>query len=201
MVLPTGGTPRPVYHELAARSLDLSDGEVFILDEFVGLPPSHPARCDTMIEHDLVALLDRPPPVHALDPDAADLDAEARRYEAAVGADTVDLTLLGLGLNGHVALNEPGSTPEDGARVVNLHPATMASMDTDPLPERGITLGLANILASEEVWLLVTGEAKAPILAATVQGPIGPEVPASYLREHPNSVVFADEAAAARLTG
>jgi glucosamine-6-phosphate deaminase len=200
MVLPTGSTPRPVYHELAARSPDLADSEVFILDEFLGLPPGHPARCDTMIRQDLIALLPQPPPVNALDPDAADLDAEAARYESLVGAKAVDLTMLGLGLNGHLALNEPGSTPEDGARVVDLHPTTMASMDAEPLPERGVTLGLANILASDEVWLLVNGQSKAKVLARAVEGPIGPDVPATYLRTHPNAVVFADEPAAADLS-
>jgi glucosamine-6-phosphate deaminase len=201
MVLPTGATPRPVYRELAARAPDLSNSEVFILDEFLGLPPGHPARCDTMIQQDLIALLDRPPPVNALDPDVDDLDAEAARYESLVGTSTIDLTLLGLGLNGHIALNEPGSSPGDRARVVDLHPTTMASMDAEPRPERGVTLGLANILASDEVWLLVSGTAKAEVLARALEGPIGPDVPATYLRTHPNAVVFADEPAAAELSG
>ena len=200
MVLPTGGTPRPVYRELAARSADLSDSEVFILDEFLGLPPGHPARCDTIIDRDLIALLDRPPPVNALDPDADDLDAEAARYEAAVAAKPVDLTMLGIGLNGHIALNEPGSTPDDGARVVDLHPETMIAMDSEPVPDQGITLGLADILASEEVWLLVSGTGKAKVLALALEGPIGPDVPASFLRDHPNAVVFADVPAAAYLS-
>ena len=200
MVLPTGGTPRPVYRELAARSPDLSHSDVFILDEFLGLPPGHPARCDTMIDQDLVGLLDRPPPVYALDPDAADLDAEAARYEAMVGAEAVDLTMLGLGLNGHVALNEPGSTPDDPARVVDLHPETMIAMDSEPVPDQGITLGLADILASEEVWLLVSGTGKAKVLALALEGPIGPDVPASFLRDHPNAVVFADVPAAVYLS-
>jgi glucosamine-6-phosphate deaminase len=201
IVLPTGGTPRPVYRELAARAPDLGDSEVFILDEFLGLPPGHPARCDTMIQQDLIALLDRPPPVNALDPDVDDLGAEAARYESLVGASTIDLTLLGLGLNGHIALNEPGSSPDDGARVVDLHPTTVASMDAEQRPERGVTLGLANILASDEVWLLVSGAAKAEVLARAMEGPIGSEVPATYLRTHPNAVVFADEPAAAELSG
>jgi glucosamine-6-phosphate deaminase len=203
MVLPTGATPRPVYRELAARAPDLGDSEVFILDEFLGLPPGHPARCDTMIQQDLIALLDRPPPVNALDPDADALDAEAARYESLVGASTIDLTLLGLGLNGHIALNEPGSTPDDRSRVVDLHSTTMNAMASaaDPPPTRGVTLGLANILASDEVWLLVNGGSKAEVLARAVEGPIGPDVPATYLRTHPNAVVFADEPAATELSG
>ena len=201
MVLPTGSTPRPIYDELAARQPDLSSSELFILDEFLGLPPRHPARCDTMIERDLIVRLDRPPAVFAFDPDAADLDAEATRYGELIGAEHIDLTMLGLGLNGHLALNEPGSMAQDGARVVDLHPATMTSMDSDPMPEQGITLGLAEILDSEEVWLLVSGPGKASVLARAIEGPIGPEVPASFLRDHPNAIVFADEPAAADLAG
>jgi glucosamine-6-phosphate deaminase len=68
------------------------------------------------------------------------------------------------------------------------------------VPEQGITLGLANILASEEVWLLVSGTGKAKVLALALEGPIGPDVPASFLREHPNAVVFADVPAAVYLS-
>lgn len=203
MVLPTGRTLRPVYRELAARHPDLSDRDVFLLDEFLGLPPGHPARCDTMIEQDFVSLLDQPPRLHVLDPDATDLAAELIRYEMDVESAPVDLVMLGLGTNGHVALNEPGSTPEDRARVVDLHPTTIAGLATsaNPPPTQGATLGLGNILDGAEVWLLVSGSGKAEVLAAAMEGPIGPEVPASYLRTHPNAVVFADEEAASLLGG
>jgi glucosamine-6-phosphate deaminase len=203
MMLPTGGTPRPVYRELARRGPDLTDSEVFILDEFLGLPAGHPARCDSMIEVDLIGLLERPPVLHTLDPDAVDLAAEIAGYEAAIDAAPVDLVMLGLGANGHVALNEPGSTPEQRARIVDLHPTTIAGLaaSATPAPTQGATLGLGNILDAEEVWLLVTGRAKAAILAEAVEGPVGPGVPASYLRTHPNAVVYADEEAAAALSG
>jgi glucosamine-6-phosphate deaminase len=203
MVLPTGRTPRPVYRELGRRGLDLRDSDVYLLDEFLGLPVGHPARCDTMIEADLIALLDRSPRLHTLDPDAADLGAELAGYEAAVESAPVDLVMLGLGPNGHVALNEPGSTADGRARVVELHPSTMGGLAAvaDPPPTKGATLGLATILGADEVWLLVSGQAKAGILAAAVEGPVGPGVPASFLRTHPNAVVYADQEAAARLGG
>ena len=185
---------------MAERDPNFGNSEVFVLDEFLGLPAGHAARCDVMMATDFVDLLDEPPIVNAMDPAATDLDAEAARYAHDIGSVVVDLTMLGLGMNGHVALNEPGSTEKDGARVVDLHPSTIASMDADPVPTQGITLGLSDILASKEVWLLVTGAAKAEMLASALEGPIGPEVPASYLREHPNAVVFADEPAAGQLT-
>ncbi len=198
MVLPTGATPRPLYREMARRSPDLRSSKVYVLDEFLGLPPGHVARCDVMMQQDFIDLLDEPPILDALDAEAEDLDAEAARFATAVASGAIDLTMLGLGANGHIALNEPGSTPEDGARVVTLHPGTVASMSAvaDPPPRRGVTLGVADILRSEAVWLLVTGSGKAEMLARTVDGPIGREVPATYLQNHPNTTVFADEPAA-----
>jgi glucosamine-6-phosphate deaminase len=200
LCLPTGATPRPLYHELAALRPELGETEIFLLDEFLGLPPGNPGRCDEMLRADFTDLIDGLPSITAMDPDG-DLDEEVRRYEAAVTAGGLDLTLLGLGRNGHLALNEPGSTPADRTRVVELHPATAAitAEVAGTLPTGGITLGLANILESREIWLLVTGSAKADILAAAVEGPIGPEVPASYLRIHDDVTVFADEAAAGSL--
>jgi glucosamine-6-phosphate deaminase len=201
MCLPTGDTPRPLYHELAARGPDLSGTEVFLLDEFLDLAPGNPVRCDVMFQRDFTSLFDRIGAIDRLDPDAADLDAEMERYEAAVAAGGLDLTMLGLGRNGHVALNEPGSLPEERTRVVDLHPTTIRAMvpASDVLPHRGLTLGLGNILESREVWLLVTGAAKAEVLAAALEGPIDPMVPAGYLRNHDRFVVFADEAAAGAL--
>jgi glucosamine-6-phosphate deaminase len=198
MVLPTGATPRPLYREMAVRSPDLRSSMVYVLDEFLGLPPGHVARCDVMMRQDFIDLLDEPPILDALDAEAEDLDAEVARFASAVASGSIDLTLLGLGANGHIALNEPGSTPEDGARVVTLHPATVASMSAvaDPPPRLGVTLGVADILRSEAVWLLVTGSGKAEILARAVDGPIGPDVPATYLQNHPDTTVFADEPAA-----
>jgi len=201
MCLPTGGTPKQLYREMAARAPDLSRAEVFILDEFVGLPPGNPARCDVMLQRDFMGLLDRPPVLDALDPAADDLEAEALRYETIVTSGGLDLILLGLGLNGHVALNEPGSHPAERVRVVDLHPATVRYVtEASGIPaQQGLTLGLANILESREVWLLVTGAAKAGMLAEVVEGSIGPDVPATYLRSHDNLVVFADEPAAGLL--
>jgi glucosamine-6-phosphate deaminase len=201
MCLPTGVTPRPLYREMAARKPDLSRTEAFVLDEFIGLPPGDPARCDVMFDRDLVSLLDRPPVVRSLDPAAADLDEEAARYEEAISAGGLDLTLLGLGRNGHVGLNEPGSTASERVRVVGLHPTTMryAAETSAVVPKQGLTLGLGNILESREVWLLVTGSDKAEILVRAVEGPVGPEVPAAYLQTHPNCVLFADEPAAGLL--
>jgi glucosamine-6-phosphate deaminase len=196
LCLPTGSTPRPAYAALAARHGVLAGTEVFLLDEFV-LPPGHPARCDSMLQRDLLDLLDvAPAALHRLDVAAADREGETARYDALVRSGGLDLTLLGLGMNGHLGLNEPGSTDASPTRFARLTDATIrsaAAYGGDRAPEWGATLGLATILASREIWLLVTGAHKAEILQRVVKGPIGPDVPATYLRQHPNTVVLADE--------
>ena len=197
LCLPTGETPRPVYAR-AAQAGDFSDTTVFLLDEF-DLPPGNPARCDEMIDRDLLDLLPRPPAaVHRLTFAAANLDEECRRIDDLVGAGGLDLTLLGLGANGHLGLNEPGSLPDSPTRVVDVAPTTATGArryGTVERPERGMTLGLGPILESKEIWLLVTGASKATILDRVMNGPIGPDVPASFLRDHPNVTVFADRGA------
>jgi glucosamine-6-phosphate deaminase len=203
MSLPTGATPRPVYRELVDRDADLRGCEVFLLDEFGGLAPDSPARCDVMLRSDLLDLLDAPPAsVHTLDTGASDIGAMCDGYEAEIPGSGFDLAVLGLGGNGHIGLNEPGSGAETRTRMVQLAPATSraarayGSSDT---PTWGVTLGVGTLLESNRIWLLVTGTHKADILADVVHGSIGPDVPASFLRQHADTIVLADEAAAARL--
>lgn len=202
MCLPTGATPRPLYRQVA-RDGDFSRSTVFLLDEF-GLPHGDPGRCDSMLARDLIELLDAPPArMERLNPDAEDLDQECRRFAIEVASDGLDLTLLGLGANGHLGLNEPGSDPRAPTRVVELAAETRKSLagygaraDTT----WGMTLGMSELLASREIWLLVRGERKAPMLHRTVTGPVTPEVPATFLREAEGHVViWADEDAASLL--
>ena len=199
--LPTGNTPVPAYQAFADKGGRLDTAEVFLLDEF-GLPPGHPARCDEMLQRSLLGLVDTAPAsLHSIDVAADDVAAACRRYDAEVADGGLDLTLLGLGTNGHLGLNEPGSEPDNPSRVVDLHETTVANAavyGAGAPPQWGVTLGMAPLLASREIWLLVTGSAKAEILHRALAGPIGPQVPASYLQAHPNTAVLADQAAMAR---
>ena len=201
LCLPTGETPRPLYAR-SAPSIDFAQATVFLLDEF-GLPPGDPARCDAMLQRDFLAGLTQPPArLYTLDVQAADLEGDCRRFEDLIDHGGLDLTLLGLGGNGHVGLNEPGTTADAPTRVVHLTSATKAAAaryGSDLQPEWGMTLGLRPILDSREIWLLVTGSNKAAILERMLNGPIGPDLPASYLRNHPNVVVLADRSAAGAL--
>lgn len=110
--------------------------------------------------------------------------------------------MLGLGGNGHLGLNEPGTTPDSRTRAVALAAATTEAASrygVGARPVGGLTLGLHRILSSDEIWLLVSGPRKAEILAQTVKGPVTSNTPASFLRNHANVTVFADQAAAANL--
>ena len=201
MCLSTGSTPKPVYRAVAGAA-DFSRSSVFLLDEF-GLPPGDPARCDVLIEEMLLSRLNQRPAYDKLDPEAGDLDEECRRYsEAMNGGDDVDLMLLGLGTNGHLGLNEPGSEYTSTTRVAALADETLgglAAYGTTSTTTWGMTIGIAEILASKEAWLLVSGEHKAQILRRTLVGPVDTDVPASFLRMHDNVIVWVDEAAASQL--
>lgn len=205
LCLPTGSTPAPAYAAAAARGLDLSEATVVLLDEFGGLPPGDPARCDVAIERDLLGRLPRRPAAYVrLDPDVDDVDAEVARFDAEVAAGGLDLVLLGLGANGHLGLNEPGSEVTAPTRRVALDQGTASGALTygaSTAPSWGMTLGMDRIMAAREVWLLVTGEHKAAVLREVLTGPIGASVPASWLRQHPSVTVVADQPAASALDG
>ncbi len=202
--LPTGGTPEPVYREAVARGLDLRAATVFILDEFGGLPEGHLVRCDAFLRHHLLTPLgERAGAHHFLDVDADDRDAECARYEELVGGDGLDLSLLGLGHNGHIGLNEPGSARTSRTRAVDLTRSTIDALDArlegTPPPTWGMTMGMATLMASREIWLLVAGEGKAEAVRRTYLGPVTEEHPASLLRSHDNAHLIVDESAASLL--
>lgn len=202
LCLPTGETVTPLYRQVGQLA-DLGETTVFLLDEFGGLPTDSTARCSSMIKRDLLDRLEIEPLVHTPDVDAPDPDAEARRYDQLVREGGLHLCLLGLGANGHVGMNEPGSTRDSETRVVRLDDSTaghaVEAYGGETKPTWGITLGLKTILQSDRIWLLVTGEHKSEILSRTVTEPIGPDTPATFLREHPRATIHADESAAALL--
>lgn len=202
LCLPTGETPRPVYASVAPVT-DFSSASVFVLDEF-DLPRGDAARCDSMMQRDFLSLLiDPPSSVDALHPEAPVPEAECRRFDSLVTDGGLALTLLGLGGNGHLGLNEPGTAIDAPTRVVELAPATTRAAGRygpGAAPKSGMTLGMRPILESREIWLLVTGAHKAGILDRFLNGPVGPDVPATFLREHPNATVFADRSAMGELT-
>ena len=199
--LPTGETPAPLYAALAASAdADVwSQATVVLLDDYVGLSADDPAAGGPRLRREVLDAV-RPAAFIEID-QSGDLEAAVRQHDEA--ARDLDLALVGLGLNGHIGFNEPGSSADSPTRVVDLHPDSRAAAEgygAGGAPERGITIGLARLLESRELWLLVTGERKAEILRAALEGPETPAVPASYLRRHLNWRVMADDAAASVLT-
>jgi len=208
--LPTGRTPVPIYAELVRRrragGLRLGAVRAFGLDELWGVPASAPASFRRELDGafyrhvDIVAAN-----IYALDGAAADATAEAAAYEAALGrAGGLDLALLGIGGNGHIAFNEPGSPFASRTRLVALaaetREAQRAAFGTAPVPTHALTIGIANILEARRVVLVATGAAKAEIVARALEGTVTEALPASVLRQHAAATFVLDEAAASRLT-
>lgn len=205
--LPTGTTPAGIYEEMSrsarAGLVSFERASVFALDEFGGLATDDPGRTRHTLQRQLIDGIDLPPTAfHFLDPDHPDLAQECRDYDAEIG-DGFDLMLLGIGLNGHLGMNEPGSPVDSSTRRVELESTTIQSSARyfahQNLPHWGLTVGMKAVLASKEVWVLANGAAKAGIIQQTVRGEISSANPASLLRRHPNCSLFVDTAAGSRL--
>ena len=208
--LATGGTMQPVYAELVRRhragDLSFARAASFNLDEYVGLSRDHPGSYHRAMETALFAQTDfRPDATHLPRGDAPDPMAEAVAYEPRItAAGGIDLQLMGIGINGHIGFNEPGSALTSQSRVVPLAPETRAAnrryFDRDAdVPTPAITMGIATILSARDCLLLATGAAKAQAVAAMAMGEIGPACPASALRLHGDATLLLDPAAAALL--
>jgi glucosamine-6-phosphate deaminase len=205
LALPTGQTPIPFYDDLRARfedgSVDLSRVRSFNLDELV-LPPNDPRTFHSFMERHAWGhigldrtLCDIPRG------DAPDLEGECERYESAIAsAGGIDLAVLGLGSDGHVAYNLPGPVALP-THVVRLPHALAHSLGVAPAqqPLRALTMGLGTIRAARSILILVTGASKAKAVRALVRAPEDTAWPCSLLREHPHIELILDPAAASLL--
>jgi len=208
LILPAGATPRPLYAELVRRSragaLDLARAHVFQLDELLGIATADARGFHAFLRRELLDRVPRAGGDHLLDGAAPDPGAEIAHHARALAErGGARLAVLGLGRNGHVGFNEPGSRADDGARVVRLAEETALlfapAFAPDPPPRRGLTLGLAELSAARELLLLVTGAAKADVLAELLDPDPPARLPAHLLLAHPRLTVLADRAAASRL--
>jgi glucosamine-6-phosphate deaminase len=206
VLLPTGETPLPFYSALRERAAAgrIAPGrcEVLQLDEYCGLTPGHPHSFRAYLQRELRSSGLRL--IETFNPEEADLGREAARYQQVLDRAEIDIAVLGLGLDGHVASDEPGSGAGSGARVVALTAQTRALAAAAfggmaNVPKHALTVGVRTLLEARELVLLVTGERKAEILHAALSGPPRTDVPASLLRLHPRLTVICDEAAGSRL--
>jgi len=205
----TGTTPQALYAELIRRNqlghLSFSRIETFNLDEYLGLGPQHPQSFRRAMRDGLFAQVDiEPANTHFPAGDAADPAAEAEAYEALIRArGGIDLQILGIGRNGHIGFNEPGSSLGSRTRVKTLSRATLRDNQLrDPDfegPTMAITMGIGTILDAKALLMLATGAAKAPAVAAALEGPLAASCPASAIQLHPRATVVLDPEAAAEL--
>jgi glucosamine-6-phosphate deaminase len=205
MAVPAGRTPRRMYGRMAALQtrdpVDYARMRVFSVDELCPPAPSdgyfwRQVRAEFLSWANVEAARCRPFAV-----DASDLDAMCTAYDTAIAdAGGLDVVMLGLGPNAHLASNEPGCAFDVRTRPVRLLDSTVRYILTDDVIqgdvcERAVTLGLATIMAAREVIVLVSGDGKRAALERMLDGPITPDVPASILQKHARCLVLTDRAA------
>ena len=200
-----GNTPVPLYEEIARRGVPVNGLHVHVLDEYVGVPRTNPRTCTNLLRRTVAEAWGvEPSRFFGLSSEAQDAEARVLEHERRVAdAGGLDGVVLGLGRNGHLGFNEPGSEADTAARVLDLDPVSIQAnrewFGGEHAPERGATVGLATILGARHVLLLAFGAAKADAVAAMIRGPRASACPASFLQGHPDAHVFLDRASAIHL--
>jgi glucosamine-6-phosphate deaminase len=207
--LPTGNTPMPVYRELLKRrrggEIDLSRMRAVVLDDYLGVPPDSEISFYRWLRSAFLEPAGIPDErILRIPTERENVEQHCQEFEKRLREwGGCDLQLLGLGPNGHIGFNEPGSERNSRTRPVKLtaasHDASARYWGKRPTPDWGITMGVGTILEARRILLLVNGKSKAAILRRTVEGPVGPAVPATFLRECADCRVLADEPAASLL--
>lgn len=201
--LATGSTPLTLYQNWVESDLDCSDLTSINLDEYVGLKPEDPQSYHYFMQKHL---FDQKPFKKTYVPDglASDIPAFCQEYDQLIKDNPIDVQLLGIGRNGHIAFNEPGTPFDIGTHEVKLTENTINANsrffdNIEDVPKSAICMGTANIMASKKIVLMAFGEQKAHAIKMMVEGPITEEVPASILQKHPDVTVIVDKAAASEL--
>ncbi len=211
--LATGGTPEKMYAELARRhreeGLDFTRVTTYNLDEYLGLDGEHDQSYryfmnDRLFNHINIRLWN----TRVLNGVAADPGRECIAFEQAIeAAGGVDLWLLGIGGNGHIAFNEPGGPKSSRTRIVKLSESTIQAnsdgrffKDPNEVPRYALSAGIGTILEAKRLVLIANGEGKADAIRAAVEGPESEDCPASFLQSHADATIIIDEAAAANLS-
>jgi glucosamine-6-phosphate deaminase len=209
--LATGSSPLAVYQDLARRheagEVSFAAARAFLLDEYIGFPAGDARGYRRFIADNLERHVDfAPAAIRGPDVGADDLVAACVAYEDAIaGAGGVDLQLLGIGTDGHIGFNEPGSSLASRTRIKTLTDQTRRDnarffASLDEVPRHVVTQGVGTILEARHLVLLAFGDAKAAAVARAVEGPVTAMVPGSALQLHPHATVVVDEPAAAALT-
>ncbi len=204
----TGASPVPTYNYIAGKyaegKVSFKNVKTFNLDEYCDLPKNHKNSYYTFMCENLFSKVDLDMAnVDFLDGNA-DPEKESARYAASIKAKGgIDIQLLGIGRNGHIAFNEPSDEFTDEAWKVTLTQSTIDAnsiyFDDIPMPHYAMTMGIGSIMRSKKIILIATGASKAEAVKAMIKGPVTPQCPASVLQQHDDVIIYLDEAAAALL--
>lgn len=201
--LATGSTPEKLYEIIRQSDLDFSDSVSINLDEYFGLSASHPKSYHYYMQENL---FNDKPFKHSYLPDGLnqDVEAETARYEAIINNNPIDVQILGIGSNGHIGFNEPGTSFESTTSLIDLTDSTIQAnkryFDSEAdVPKKAYSMGIASILKAKQIILLAFGPTKAEAVKQLINGEITNECPATILQTHPNVTVIIDEEAAALL--
>ncbi len=207
---PIGSTQLGLFEELARmhreEGLDFSRITTFNLDEYVGVGRDHPSSFDYRMHRHLFDHVNVPAGhIHVPDGLTADIQLECERYERSIkSVGGIDLQILGIGRNGHIAFNEPSSSLASRTRLTRLTQRTITDNarffdSEDSVPTHSITMGIGTILEARHCFLMAFGESKKEAVARAVEGPVSASLPASALQLHPRVKIFLDEQAASGL--
>ncbi|EIA6622490.1 glucosamine-6-phosphate deaminase [Enterococcus faecalis] len=201
--LATGSTPETLYKEMTASDVDFTEMTSVNLDEYVGLGgEDEQSYRYFMNKH----LFDKKPFKETFVPNgkAEDLDAASAEYEKIIDAHPVDIQILGIGQNGHIGFNEPGTPLDSLTHVVELTESTINANKryfdkVVDVPTRAVSMGIGSIMKGKKMILMAYGEAKAEAIKGMIDGPVTTDMPASALQNHQDVVVIIDDAAASKL--
>ena len=206
----TGSTPLSTYNALIdlynSGAVSFETVRTFNLDEYVGIDRSHEQSYYRFMFDNLFSKVNiKPENVKVPVGQSDNLDNECTSYDAAIdAAGGIDLQILGIGNNGHIAFNEPCEVFPFGTHIVELTPSTIEANtrffnSADEVPKKAISMGIGSIMKAKEIMIIATGAAKADAVNKMINGDVDPQVPASVLQLHPNVTIFLDEAAASAL--
>ncbi|EOL49397.1 glucosamine-6-phosphate deaminase [Enterococcus caccae] len=201
--LATGSTPETLYKEMTTSDLDFTDMTSVNLDEYVGLGGNDDQSYRYFMNDQL---FNKKPFKDTYVPNgkAEDLAAECKHYESIIDSNPIDIQILGIGQNGHIGFNEPGTPLDSLTHVVELTESTINANKrnfekVEDVPTRAVSMGIGSIMKGKKMILMAYGEAKADAIKGMVDGPVSVDLPASALQNHSDVVVIIDEAAASKL--
>ena len=208
--LATGSTPLGLYQELIRlhqeEGLDFSQVTTFNLDEYIGIAVDHPQSYHTFMHENLFNHINVPlENIHLPDGTSSNFEDSCAAYESRIkSAGGIDLQVLGIGSDGHIAFNEPGSSLASRTRIKTLARQTIEDNarffdSIDDVPVFAVTMGVGTILDARQIILLANGSNKASAVAAAIEGPVSSMCTASALQTHPHATFFLDEEAASKL--